>query len=136
MTKTMKLYSGNWYESITLHNNNFIAETVVLNNAPHNITCQCAVNGVTYEKLALGCGTEVRRLEMFFFGCPRITGLNSFPNLRVLCIVNQRFGQISGLDSCRCLEELWICETQVNVSELPSCCIDLSSQFLPSGLKE
>ena len=81
----------------------------------HTTILQCAVNGVSYDKLAVGYGAKVIRLEIFFFGCPRIAGLHHFPNLRVLCIVNQRFGRISGLETCCNLQELWICETQVQV---------------------
>ena len=56
------------------------------------------------------------RFEIFFFGCPRIPlGLDQFPNLRTLCIVNQRFTCMSGLEACPLLEELWICETQIRV---------------------
>ena len=82
----------------------------------HICYIQCAVNGVTYEKLALGYGVKVQKLEIFFFGCPRIPSLNYFPNLRVLCIVNQRFSRISSLEACPSLQELWICETQIQVS--------------------
>lgn len=80
------------------------------------------LNGVNYEKLHHGIGAKVDKLEIFFFGCPRIpVGLSQFPNLLTLCIVNQRFNCINGLEECPLLEELWICETQVKVSEiLPS----------------
>lgn len=66
----------------------------------------------------------MKRLEIFFFGCPHIPeGLDQFPNLLSLCIVNQRFHCISGLEGCPLLEELWICETQVKVLStlLPTC---------------
>jgi Leucine-rich repeat (LRR) protein len=73
---------------------------------------------VNYEKLYHGGGVKVEKLEIFFFGCPHIPlGLNQFPNLHTLCIVNQRFSSISGLEACPKLEELWICETQVKVRQ-------------------
>lgn len=74
------------------------------------------VNGLNYDKLHHGIGAEVYALEIFFFGCPRIPiGLNHFPNLLTLCIVNQRFNSICGLEACPLLQELWICETQLKV---------------------
>ena len=75
------------------------------------------MNGINYEKLHHGVGSKIKMLEMFFFGFPRIpVGLDQFPNLHILCIVNQRFSCISGLDNCSLLEELWICETQIKVT--------------------
>ena len=77
---------------------------------------QCILNGVNYEKLHLGVGDKVTRLETFFFGFPCIpVGMENFPHLRTLCIVNQRFNCMSGLEACPLLEELWICETQAKV---------------------
>ena len=64
----------------------------------------------------MGAGTKVKSLEIFFFSCPRIVGMRHFPSLTVLCIVNQRFSHISGLENCKQLQELWICETQIQVS--------------------
>lgn len=93
----------------------------------------CAVNGVTFEKLPLGCGSKVERLEIFFFGYPRIVGLHHFPHLHSLCIVNQRFTLISGLDGCRCLKELWICETQIERIEGLHECRALTHLYLYSN---
>lgn len=73
---------------------------------------------MNFEKLHHGIGAKIDKLEIFFFGCPRIPlGMDQFPNLLTLCIVNQRFNCMSGLEACPLLEELWICETQVKVSE-------------------
>lgn len=75
------------------------------------ICSQCIGNGVNYEKLVEeGCGGKVQELEMFFFGYPRIVGLEHFPNLTKLCIVNQKISSMKGVEACMNLEELWVCE--------------------------
>ena len=82
-------------------------------------TCsQCISNGINYEKLVEeGCGGKVQELEMFFFGYPRIVGMNYFPNLTKLCIVNQKINSMKGVEGCMHLEELWICEGQLTKIE-------------------
>ena len=50
---------------------------------------------------------------MFFFGYPRIVGMQHFPNLSKLSIVNQKIGSMKGIEACMNLEELWICEGQL-----------------------
>ncbi|KAL5493183.1 hypothetical protein EMCRGX_G014321 [Ephydatia muelleri] len=70
----------------------------------------CTVNGINHNRLNTGEGTNVHCLEIFFFGFPKIVGMHHFPNLTSLCIMNQKIYKISGLESCRLLEELWICE--------------------------
>lgn len=78
---------------------------------------QCITNGVNYEKLKDGSGIGVKRLEMFFSGFPEIVGMSYFPNLVTLCIVGQdTLEKIEGLESLIHLEELWICEANVQVS--------------------
>lgn len=54
-------------------------------------------------------------LEIFFFGCPRIVGLHHFPFLSCLRIVNQRISSMKGLSVCTSLNELWICEGDIEV---------------------
>lgn len=79
-----------------------------------DIYLQCISNGINYERLVEeGCGGKVLELEMFFFGCPRIVGMQYFPNLTKLRIVNQKIGSMKGVDACTNLEELWICEGQL-----------------------
>lgn len=56
-------------------------------------------------------------LEMFFFGYPRIVGLEHFLNLTRLRIVNQKISSMKGVEVCRNLEELWICEGQLTKIE-------------------
>ena len=82
-------------------------------------TCsQCINNGINYEKLVEeGCGGKVQELEMFFFGYPRIVGMEYFPNLTKLCIVNQKMSSMKGVEACMHLEELWICEGQLTKIE-------------------
>ena len=53
---------------------------------------------------------------MFFSGFPEIVGMSYFPNLVALCIVGQdTLEKIEGLESLVHLEELWICEANVQV---------------------
>ena len=79
---------------------------------------QCTVNGVNYEKLQMGAGSTVKKLEIFFFGFPRVVCLHHFPNLTSLCVVNQKISRLSGLESCMALQELWVCEGQIEVGQL------------------
>ncbi|XP_074547471.1 leucine-rich repeat-containing protein 9 isoform X2 [Halichoeres trimaculatus] len=75
----------------------------------------CIANGVSYEKIAKE-GSNIRALEIFFSGFPRIEGLNFFPKLRQLTIVSQNIKNIDGLDCCPLLQELWI--VQCNLTEI------------------
>ena len=84
----------------------------------NGICSQCINNGVNYEKLVEeGCGGKVQELEMFFFGYPRIVGLEHFPNLTKLCIVNQKIHSMKGVETCMNLEELWVCEGKLTKIE-------------------
>ncbi|XP_040598886.1 leucine-rich repeat-containing protein 9 isoform X2 [Mesocricetus auratus] len=73
----------------------------------------CLCNGLSYEMVGQE-GSETSKLEMFFSGYPRIVGLSLFPNLSSLTIVAQDIKEISGLETCLQLKELWIAE----------CCIE------------
>lgn len=82
------------------------------------IYSQCISNGINYEKLVEeGCGGKVLELEMFFFGYPRIVGMEYFPNITKLTIVNQKISSMKGIEACMSLEELWICEGQLTKIE-------------------
>ena len=61
-------------------------------------------------------GSDTSKLEMFFSGYPRIVGLSLFPNLTSLTIVAQDIKEISGLETCLQLKELWIAECFIEVS--------------------
>ena len=61
---------------------------------------------------------KAKKLEMFFFGCPRIVGLQNFPHLKKLCIMNQKIGSMAGIRTCPSLEELWVCEGEIEVSSI------------------
>ena len=75
------------------------------------------MSGCNFERLLeTGRDEKVTRIEIFFFGFPRISGLHHFPNLAVLRIVNQPIRSLSGLESCDRLQELWVCETEIEVS--------------------
>lgn len=72
---------------------------------------------MNYEKLKDGSGKGVQKLEMFFSGFPEIVGLCYFPNLRSLCLMGQDTLQhIEGLNSLVHLEELWICDANIQVN--------------------
>uniref|UniRef100_A0A8D0NA19 U2A'/phosphoprotein 32 family A C-terminal domain-containing protein n=1 Tax=Sus scrofa TaxID=9823 RepID=A0A8D0NA19_PIG len=73
----------------------------------------CLCNGLSYEMIGQK-GSDTSKLEMFFSGYPRIVGLSLFPNLTSLTIVAQDIKEISGLETCLQLKELWIAE----------CCIE------------
>ncbi|XP_040333228.1 leucine-rich repeat-containing protein 9 isoform X5 [Herpailurus yagouaroundi] len=73
----------------------------------------CLCNGLSYEMVGQE-GSDISELEMFFSGYPRIVGLSLFPNLTSLTIVAQDIKEISGLETCLWLKELWIAE----------CCIE------------
>ena len=77
---------------------------------------------MNYENLERGSGLSVTKIESFFFGCPHIPSgaMLLFPALTELRIVNQKFSHISGLESCVNLQQLWICEGQVEVHTLTS----------------
>lgn len=73
------------------------------------------VNGVSYEKIAQD-GSNVKTLEIFFSGFPRMVGLTFFPNLCQLTIVDQQIKHIEGLECCPVLQELWIIQCHLTVS--------------------
>ena len=76
------------------------------------------MNGVNYDKLSHGAGEKVNTLEFFFFGCPRIVGLQHFPALCCLRIVNQKLTSLLGIKDCPSLEELWVCEALIKVRKI------------------
>ncbi|KAM6912256.1 leucine-rich repeat-containing protein 9 [Xenentodon cancila] len=75
----------------------------------------CLVNGVSYEEIVHE-GGNVRSLEIFFSGFPRMVGLSFFPSLCQLTIVDQSIKNTEGLESCPLLQELWI--VQCNLTEI------------------
>lgn len=75
---------------------------------------QCTTNGIQYAQLE-GNGPAIKLLEMFFSGYPHMVGLDNFPNLTVLIIVGQAIEKIQGVQSCKGLKELWICECNLKV---------------------
>ncbi|KAK1339260.1 hypothetical protein QTO34_019939 [Cnephaeus nilssonii] len=69
----------------------------------------CLCNGLSYE-MVVQEGSDTSKLEMFFSGYPCIVGLSLFPNLTSLTIIAQDIKEISGLETCLQLKELWIAE--------------------------
>uniref|UniRef100_A0A3B5A6D4 Leucine-rich repeat-containing protein 9-like n=1 Tax=Stegastes partitus TaxID=144197 RepID=A0A3B5A6D4_9TELE len=81
----------------------------------------CLVNGVSYEKIAQE-GCNVKTLEIFFSGFPRMVGLSFFPRLCQLTIVDQNIKHIEGLECCPLLQELWIVQCHLtDISGLQNC---------------
>ena len=78
---------------------------------------QCIGNGLDVSDVLQNGGKKTKKLEMFFFGIPRLCSLQHFPNLRVLRIVNQSVENIEGLSGCPLLEELWLAECRIQVGE-------------------
>ncbi|XP_053406324.1 leucine-rich repeat-containing protein 9-like isoform X5 [Mercenaria mercenaria] len=76
----------------------------------------CSNNGIGYNKItsANDNSNNVDLLEIFFLGYPKMIGLNLFPNLRKLVIINQpALQKIEGLIHVPKLTELWICECDI-----------------------
>uniref|UniRef100_A0A2K5C019 Leucine rich repeat containing 9 n=1 Tax=Aotus nancymaae TaxID=37293 RepID=A0A2K5C019_AOTNA len=90
----------------------------------------CLCNGLSYEMVGQE-GSDTSKLEMFFSGYPCIVGLSLFPNLTSLTIVAQDIKEISGLETCLQLEELWIAECYIEKIEgLQECrCLDPNKQL-------
>ncbi|ELW69018.1 Leucine-rich repeat-containing protein 9 [Tupaia chinensis] len=74
----------------------------------------CLCNGLSYEMVKQE-GSDTSKLEMFFSGYPQIVGLSLFPNLSSLTIVAQDIKEISGLETCLQLKELWIAECYIEL---------------------
>ncbi|XP_022077491.2 leucine-rich repeat-containing protein 9 isoform X1 [Acanthochromis polyacanthus] len=89
----------------------------------------CMVNGVSYEKIAQE-GCNIRSLEIFFSGFPRMVGLSFFPRLCQLTIVDQNIKLIEGLECCPLLQELWI--VQCHLTEISGLhnCLQLQKLYL------
>ena len=43
----------------------------------------------------------------------RFAVMKHFPRLSKLCVINQKITSMKGIECCRSLQELWICEGQV-----------------------
>ncbi|XP_061113948.1 leucine-rich repeat-containing protein 9 [Conger conger] len=81
----------------------------------------CISNGISYEKVSQD-GSDIRSLEMFFSGYPRMVGLSLFPRLTELIVVGQSVSHIQGLEFCPLLQELWVVECQLTkISGLQTC---------------
>jgi len=78
---------------------------------------QCSVNGIQYEKLAME-GKAISSVEVFFSGFPRVIPQldDSFPHLVTLCIIGQDLSLIENIASLTLLEELWLAECKITVS--------------------
>ncbi|KAJ8411732.1 hypothetical protein AAFF_G00153700 [Aldrovandia affinis] len=89
----------------------------------------CITNGVSYEKVPQD-GSNIRSLEMFFSGYPRMVGLSLFPRLSQLIVVGQSVSCIQGLDSCPLLQELWVAECQLTEISGFQTCLQLQKLFI------
>ncbi|XP_064148616.1 leucine-rich repeat-containing protein 9 [Loxodonta africana] len=89
----------------------------------------CLCNGLSYEMVGQE-GSDTTKLEMFFSGYPRIVGLSLFPNLTSLTIIAQDIKEISGLETCLLLKELWIAECFIEKIEDLQGCRNLEKLYL------
>uniref|UniRef100_A0A8C6QC30 Leucine rich repeat containing 9 n=1 Tax=Nannospalax galili TaxID=1026970 RepID=A0A8C6QC30_NANGA len=89
----------------------------------------CLCNGLSYEMVGQE-GSDTSKLEMFFSGYPCIVGLSLFPNLTSLTIVAQDIKEISGLETCLQLKELWIAECYIEKIEGLQECRSLEKLYL------
>ncbi|XP_070259856.1 leucine-rich repeat-containing protein 9 isoform X3 [Myotis yumanensis] len=89
----------------------------------------CLCNGLSYE-MVVQEGSDTSKLEMFFSGYPCIVGLSLFPNLTSLTIVAQDIKEISGLETCLQLKELWIAECYLEKIEGLRECKNLEKLYL------
>lgn len=89
---------------------------------------QCICNGLPYEKIDQE-GLKTTALEMFFSGYSRIVGMEYFPNLTTLTLIGQSIQNITDLEHCLLLKELWIAECCLVVSEVWIFFLDSFSQF-------
>ncbi|XP_010216399.1 PREDICTED: leucine-rich repeat-containing protein 9-like [Tinamus guttatus] len=81
----------------------------------------CACNGLSYEKVDQE-GLKITALEMFFSGYPKMVGMKYFRNLTKLTLLGQRIQEISDLEHCLLLRELWIAECcLVKIDGLQKC---------------
>ncbi|XP_071894260.1 leucine-rich repeat-containing protein 9 isoform X2 [Anas platyrhynchos] len=81
----------------------------------------CICNGLPYEKIDQE-GLKTTALEMFFSGYSRIVGMEYFPNLTTLTLIGQSIQNITDLEHCLLLKELWIAECcLVKIDGLQKC---------------
>uniref|UniRef100_A0A8C3GD26 U2A'/phosphoprotein 32 family A C-terminal domain-containing protein n=1 Tax=Cairina moschata TaxID=8855 RepID=A0A8C3GD26_CAIMO len=81
----------------------------------------CICNGLPYEKIDQE-GLKTTALEMFFSGYSRIVGMEYFPSLTSLTLIGQSIQDITDLEHCLLLKELWIAECcLVKIDGLQKC---------------
>ena len=85
--------------------------------ATHFFCLQCTVNGVKFEKLQKGSGKNVKSLEMFFSGFPKIIGMENFPSLQSLTLMGQQITMLENLECLPNLTELCVSESKLSVSQ-------------------
>ncbi|XP_068538559.1 leucine-rich repeat-containing protein 9 [Anas acuta] len=89
----------------------------------------CICNGLPYEKIDQE-GLKTTALEMFFSGYSRIVGMEYFPNLTTLTLIGQSIQNITDLEHCLLLKELWIAECcLVKIDGLQKC-VNLEKLYL------
>ncbi|KAF7251925.1 Leucine-rich repeat-containing protein 9 [Varanus komodoensis] len=89
----------------------------------------CTCNGLSYDRIEQE-GSSARSLEMFFSGYPRIVGLSYFPNLTRLTLVRQNIQQLSDLENCLLLKELWVAECCLTKIDGLQKCVALQKLYL------
>ncbi|XP_077999840.1 leucine-rich repeat-containing protein 9-like isoform X2 [Glandiceps talaboti] len=93
----------------------------------------CNVNGIKYHRLEQGPVENVKVVEMFFSGFPKIVGMDRFPNLTTLCVMGQDIDRMYGLTHLTRLRELWLCECKIQRIEGLGECKRLEKLYLYSN---
>lgn len=101
---------------ITQVRNRLVSQWPVITTA-HFFCLQCTVNGVKFEKLQKGSGKNVKSLEMFFSGFPKIIGMENFPSLQSLTLMGQQITMLENLECLPNLTELCVSESKLSVSQ-------------------
>eukprot|EP00842_Homolaphlyctis_polyrhiza_P003289 jgi/Hompol1/3961/HPOL_003415-RA len=78
-----------------------------------NLINICVNNGITEVNFVAKLDT-ITSIEMCHFNFPVIECINQFPFLTSLCLIAQDIKEISGLEACINLIDLWICETKLS----------------------
>ena len=92
----------------------------------------CTANGVDQEDIVNNPG-KVEMLSMMFYNTNRVSGLQFFPCLKKLQIIQQNLTSLEGLRECTQLEELWVVESTVDRIEFLENCTKLKKLYLYSN---
>ena len=92
----------------------------------------CQANGLDQEEL-VNHPERITMLSMMFYNTNRIVGLQFFPFLKKLQIIQQNITSLEGFRECTSLEELWIVESSIDRIEYLENCTKLKKLYLYSN---